>query len=135
MNWDKIDAGKLRTAENKFWDAVGDKADFVVRSINNDQGYLMRLAAYAVNPPFADKMYSSINPQWLRAREIMGNNFFGVEEAAEHFAAWLVGESISKLIEIPFSEAMLEKCKHTHVLVAVLPLSIVDIAKMKYEPR
>src|ERR1044071_3192545 len=105
MNWDKVDAGKLKTAENKFWEAVGDKADFVARSLNNDPGYAMRLAAYATNPPFADKMLTSINPQWLRARAIMGKNFFGLEEAGQYLGlvcSKTVGpEGFAKFAEIP----------------------------------
>ncbi|MFA5386512.1 MAG: hypothetical protein WC297_02535 [Candidatus Paceibacterota bacterium] len=62
-----------------------------------------------------------------RAREIMGKNFFGVEEAIKHFGVNPTGQQLTALSEIPFSEAVLEELKGTHVLVAVFPLSILEI--------
>jgi len=62
-----------------------------------------------------------------RAREIMGINFFGVEEAIRHFGVNLTRQQLAALSEIPFSEAILEQSKDTHVLVAVFPLSILEI--------
>ena len=62
-----------------------------------------------------------------RAREIMGKNFFGVEEAIKHFGVNPTRQQLTALSEIPFSEAMLEQSKDTYILVAVLPLSILEI--------
>ena len=62
-----------------------------------------------------------------RACEIMGRNMFGVEEAIRHFGVTPSRQQIAGLSEIPFSEATLEQCKETHVLVAVFPLSILEI--------
>jgi hypothetical protein len=62
-----------------------------------------------------------------RAREIMGKNFFGVEEAIKHFGVNPTRQQLAALSEIPFSEAVLEESKDTHVLVAVFPLSILEI--------
>jgi len=62
-----------------------------------------------------------------RAREIMGRNFFGVEEAIKRFGVNPTRQQLAALLEIPFSEAVLEQSKDTHVLVAVFPLSILDI--------
>ncbi|MDE1919213.1 MAG: hypothetical protein KGH56_00785 [Patescibacteria group bacterium] len=62
-----------------------------------------------------------------RAREIMGKNFFGVEEAIKHFGVNPSKQQSAYLAEVPFSKAVLEACKNTHVLVAVFPLSILDI--------
>jgi hypothetical protein len=62
-----------------------------------------------------------------RAREIMGKNIFGVEEAIKHFGINPSKQQTAYLAEVPFSEAVLEACKNTHVLVAVFPLSILDI--------
>jgi hypothetical protein len=61
------------------------------------------------------------------AREIMGNNFFGIEEVIKHFGVNPTKEQIDSLAEIPFSEKTLEECKETHILVAVFPLSIITI--------
>ncbi|TSC97381.1 MAG: hypothetical protein Greene101447_506 [Parcubacteria group bacterium Greene1014_47] len=71
-----------------------------------------------------------------RAREIMGRNFFGAEEAAKHFGVNPSQAQFAALREVPFSEETLMSCKDTHVLVAVFPLSILDIrAKVHAEPQ
>ena len=70
--------------------------------------------------------YESTTSQ-KRAREIMGNNFFGVEEAIKHFEVNPTRQQLVALSEIPFSEALLEQSKDTHILVAVFPLSILEI--------
>jgi hypothetical protein len=62
-----------------------------------------------------------------RAREIMGRNMFGVEEAIRHFGITPLRQQIACLSEIPFSEETLELCKETHVLIAVLSFSILEI--------
>ena len=62
-----------------------------------------------------------------RAREIMGKNLFGVEEVIKHFGVNPTRQKLATLSEIPFSEAVLEQSKDTHVLVAVFPLSVLDI--------
>ncbi len=51
-----------------------------------------------------------------QAREIMGKNFLGVEEVTEHFGIVLTKKERTKIAEIPFSEAMLQECKDTHIL-------------------
>ena len=62
-----------------------------------------------------------------RAREIMDTNMFGVEEAIQHFGVNPSKQQLAVLAEVPFSEAVLEQCKETHILVAVFPMSILDI--------
>ena len=62
-----------------------------------------------------------------RAREIMGRNMFGIEEAIQHFGVNPSRQQLDALSEVPFTEAILEECKDTHVLVAVFPLSIFEI--------
>ena len=62
-----------------------------------------------------------------RAREIMGKNCFSIEEAIRHFGVNPTRQQAVALSEIPFSEATLEACKNTHILVAVFPLSILEI--------
>ena len=62
-----------------------------------------------------------------RAREIMGRNFFGIEEAIKHFGVNPSEAQTAALSEVPFTEEVLEFCKDTHVLVAVFPMSILDI--------
>jgi|SRR3989344_6814197 len=62
-----------------------------------------------------------------RAREIMRRNMFGVEDAIQHFGLLPKKHEIAVLSKIPFSEATLESCKESHVLVAALPFSILEI--------
>jgi hypothetical protein len=61
------------------------------------------------------------------AREIMGTNFFGIEEAIKYFGVNATKQQLAYLTEVPFSEEVLKSCKDTHVLVAMFPLSILDI--------
>lgn len=62
-----------------------------------------------------------------RAREIMGRNYFGVGEAIKHFGVNPSKQQLATLSEVSFTEATLEECKNTHVLVAVFPMSILEI--------
>jgi hypothetical protein len=62
-----------------------------------------------------------------RAREIMGRNMFGIEEAIKHFGVNPSRQQLAVLAEVPFTEAVLEACKDTHVLVAVFPISVLDV--------
>jgi len=62
-----------------------------------------------------------------RAREIMGKNFFGIEEAIKHFGVNASKQQTAALSEVPFTEADLEECKNTHVLIAVFTLSILEV--------
>ncbi len=61
------------------------------------------------------------------ARKIMGLNYFGIEEAVEHFGVIPTEEELANLANIPFSWTLLRKLKKTHVLIAVFPLSIAEI--------
>lgn len=67
------------------------------------------------------------NQQQRLAREIMGKNFFGIEEAVKHFGVSPSRKQLDYLAEIPWSEEVLEFHKDTHILVAVFPMSILDI--------
>ena len=62
-----------------------------------------------------------------RSREIMGRNMFGIEEAIKHFGVNPSKQQLAVLADVSFTEATLEQCKETHVLVAVFPLSILEI--------
>ena len=63
----------------------------------------------------------------MRAREIMGRNFFGINEAIRYFGVNPSRPQLAALSEVPFTETALEECKETHVLIAVFPMSILDI--------
>lgn len=65
------------------------------------------------------------------ARKIMGKNFFGPNDAIRYFNLEPTEEEVKifseALAEIPFSRKTLEKCRNTHVLAAMLPISIIEI--------
>ncbi len=62
-------------------------------------------------------------------REIMGKNFFGIEETSQHFGVSPTRSQITTLLQVPFTETLLQETKHNHILVAVFPLSFLDIRK------
>ena len=66
------------------------------------------------------------------AREIMKNNFFGIADVMEQFGIRPTREQLKALADIPYSKATLEACKDTHVLVAVFPMSILQMAENEF---
>ncbi|XOA42669.1 MAG: hypothetical protein ACKKMO_02565 [Candidatus Nealsonbacteria bacterium] len=64
------------------------------------------------------------------AQKIMGNNFFGINNAIEHFKVNPTEQDLKALAEIPFSEQELNDLKNDYILAAVFPLSVIDIRKM-----
>lgn len=56
------------------------------------------------------------------AHGIMGTNCFGTSEAVKY-----LGVRPSSLPKIMFTKETLEECRETHILVAMFPLSILDI--------
>jgi hypothetical protein len=64
------------------------------------------------------------------ARAIMGNNFFGLGEALAHFGLCPNEHELQDLARIPFSHQMLERYGDTHLLHAVLPISIIEMRSM-----
>lgn len=122
MKWTEVPSGQTNGAFQRFMVALGDEADVAVTRINTNPAFADRLAQYArkgaIEPPTSH----------VKAREIMGRNFFGVEEAMKHFGVNPLRRHLAMFAEVPFSEETLEDCKNTHVLVAVLPLSILEIS-------
>jgi hypothetical protein len=75
-------------------------------------------------------------PSQIRAGEIMGKNFLGIEDAMSHYGAAYTADQLAMLAEVSIDgvsgadlEAMFEECKNTHLLVAGFPMTIVDIRK------
>jgi hypothetical protein len=121
MKWTQIESGSVYAAGHQLLTALGEEADGIVTRINSDPAFVERLAKFAICGGFDPSTSQT------RAREIMSKNMFGVEEAIKHFGASPTRPQLAALSEIPFSEEVLQQCKDTHVLVAVLPLSIVEI--------
>ena len=121
MKWTDIPAGQTNAAFQRLMVAFGDQADIIVERINADETVAQRVATLCLN-----NGYEPSTSQKL-AREIMGKNFFGIEEAIKHFGINATKQQLAYLSEVPFSEEVLKSCKDTHILVAVFPLSILDI--------
>jgi hypothetical protein len=121
VKWNEVSAGEINAATQRLWVALGDNADVVVARINGDPDFVANIARLMVNGGYELSVSQKI------ACEIMGKNFFGIEEAGSHFGVIATKQQLAYLAEIPFSEEVLRSCKDTHVLVAVFPLSILDI--------
>ena len=124
-------AGTLHAAEQRIRVALGDNAGNVYGRINVDENFTkdiaMLMARGSVDPNWLTELVGSSEPDQLRARKIMGKNFFGIEEAIKYFGVRPLADHLDILSKIPWSEEVLEFCKDTHILVAVFPLSILDI--------
>lgn len=121
MKWSQVPAGDVKAAEQRFMLALGDNADAVTTRINTDPTFVENLARFAITGGYEPSTSQKL------AREIMGQNYFGVEEASKHFGVNPSRKQLAVLAEVPFSEEVLRASKDTHVLVAVFPLSILDI--------
>jgi hypothetical protein len=128
MNWTDTPHGVISGASQRFFGALGEDASDIANRINNEPAFLSQLAIFAKNGGFEPSTSQK------KAREIMGTNMFGIEDAIKHFGVNPSKAQLAALGEVPFSEETLEACKATHVLVAVFPMSILDIrAKVKGE--
>lgn len=63
------------------------------------------------------------------ARHIMGKNFLGISEVVKAFGV-VSAQAQEVLAKIPFSEETLHFCRDTHVLVADIGLSIIQMRKL-----
>jgi hypothetical protein len=121
MKWTDITAGEKNAAEQRLWVAFGDNADKIATRINTNPGFVADIARLMANEGIEPTTSQKL------AREIMGKNMFGVEDAQKHFGVIPTKAQLGYLAEIPFSEEVLKACKDTHVLVAVIPLTILEI--------
>jgi len=94
---------------------------------------LSQKVIYSKGNKVARRMIEAINKKEEKvtnpflAREIMGKNMFGVEEAIRYFGVHPDVIEMTEVSEIPWSVEVLKKAKNTHLLVAVFPLSILEI--------
>jgi hypothetical protein len=121
MKWTEIPSGKTNAAFQRFMVALGDRADIIVERINTDEEVAPRVATLCYHGGYEPSVSQA------KAREIMGKNFFGIEEAIKHFSATLSKRQLAYMAEVPFPEEVLRECKNTHVLVAYIPTSIVGV--------
>lgn len=113
-------------------------------SLSRNRELILKLEAAGLNAELAEKIiksndlavklvalvrgrgFNSMTSQ-KRAREIMGINYFGIEESVRIFGVNPLMKQEFAVSDVPFSEATLEECKNTHILIAVFPFSILNI--------
>lgn len=115
-------------------------------SVHNEHEFLLKMEKAGLNDDLAQRVVQSKDNELAmkvvrlirnkgfepttgqkRAREIMSKNFFGVEEVVKHFDVNPSNKQLAVFSEIPFSEAVLQELKDSHILVAVFPISILEI--------
>ncbi len=121
---DDLPADVVRAASQRFFTALGEDAREFIARINADEAFLQMLVI------FVRANSIKLSTSESRARKIMGQNFLGVEQAIAHFKVKPSKEERVLLSKVPFSEKTLVGCKDTHVLVAVFPLTILQIRHM-----
>ncbi|MBI2473331.1 hypothetical protein HYV70_02145 [Candidatus Uhrbacteria bacterium] len=73
--------------------------------------------------------YEFETPEQNIARKIMGGNFYGIPEI-EKSIGWSSDVQERQLGLIPYSEEQLRTCSQSHVLVAVIPRSLLFFQSM-----
>jgi len=118
--WESLPACATLEAMRRFLGECGEHADSVVRKISEDPGYVRQLAFHARHADFES------SPAQKRAADIMGRgNMFGLAASIKYLGVCLTECLYDDLATIPFAESLLEECCDTHMLVAVLPRSII----------
>jgi hypothetical protein len=120
-NWTQVPAGDINNVTQRIWSAVGDQAELVVNRVKEDPVFAIRVAQFMVSGGFEPSTSQKL------AREIMGKNFFGIEEAIKYFGVNPSKKQLAYLAEIPWSEEVLRACKDTHILIATFALSVLDV--------
>ncbi len=119
MKWTETGAGTIHAAEQRFWVACGENADVVAERMTNGPAFLDNMAQFAIR----GGPQPSMGVQ--RAREIMKEGVFGVEEGLLHMNAKFRRFELAGFAEVPATDEELEEAKETHILVAVPSVSIV----------
>ncbi|MDD5164891.1 MAG: hypothetical protein PHF10_01470 [Patescibacteria group bacterium] len=111
----------IRMLEADIFLQGGDPCKIFDR-LRTDKSFTRQIARLMINGGFEPTTSQK------RALEIMGDeNFFGVDEAIKHFGVDPSRQQCAIFSGVPFSEAILKECRKTHILVAIFPLSIMEI--------
>ncbi len=128
MDWTRVPGGTLNAASQRVLSQLGDQADTVLDRLKIDPDFVKRVAQFMINN--GEKQIPLETVSQRDARLIMGPNFFGIRDAIAHFEIRPTEEQCATLAQVPFSEDLLLFCRNSHVLVAVFPLSVMDILAM-----
>lgn len=128
--WTDIPTGILNAATQRLWGGLENKAMWVAYKLKDDPIYLAKIIRAMSNGGYGLSVKEST------AREIMGTNFFSVADVSRYFGIRPTTQDVAVFKEVIFSKEVLQSCKDTHLLLPVLPLSILDMKKItqkKYE--
>ncbi len=99
-----------------FYNALNGKQ---VRKIMEDRDFFKKIVDFIKNDGCL-----------LPKKTKMIDRFFGIEEAKKFFGIKPSAKEMSILEGIPFSEKELKKCRHTHILVAIFPTTLLKLQKI-----
>jgi len=121
MKWNSLSAGDYNAATHRIWKAFGNNAESIAHLINTDPAIAAKIALAATNRPHWQ------TAEMEMAQEMMGANFFGIEEAIKHFGVDPTMSELEKLATMPFNPELFVLFKDTHILVALFPLSFSNL--------
>lgn len=123
--WAMVPSGQLYSAGHHLVCRLQGHAEEVILTINDDPGYLARIASFAISTLKAPGTSAK------RAKEIMGKNFFGYEDATFHFPLPRNIDQEAFFSRVPFKEETLFKYRETHFLVAIFPVSLIESCRIR----
>jgi len=130
-----ITEGQARQYTRLVEDAARCGADLALEKVSMDQEGMQRLlgrggdlksAVVAEIVAATHRLGGKATPV-RRAREVMKENFLGFDDVARYYGATFTKESRRALGLVPFPEATLKECRHTHLLVVGYPMTILGI--------
>ncbi len=100
-SWAAVPGGKLKTAESKLWNELGNRGAEIVIRIDDDPLFRHRVAEYMLRGGLDGSMHHKL------ARAVMGQNFFGVEEWATLYNVNFSKKQLREVSEFPWGEDIL----------------------------
>ncbi len=120
--WTDIPVGDFNAGTQRLFNELGDDAAYIIELLKEDQVFRKNLVSFMKGRGHRHSVSQD------EAKEIMGGNFLGVEEVLKTMGCYLNQNPRLVLHRVPFSRSQLEKYKDTHILLAVVPKSICDMA-------
>lgn len=118
-----IPHGIVRAAEQRLWSALGNQADEFARRLSTDTEFAERLADFGLRGAYVPTASQE------GARKIMGDAMFGIDDALALFDLRPSNRELELLSQVPFSDSLLESCKDSHILIAMLARPIQELAR------
>ena len=112
--------GIVRAANQRLWTEFGDDARAIADALITRPDFACSMAKFA-------RKTLRLRASLKLARKIMGPNFIGPKEIYAAFGLPYGENERFELDVIPFQPSTLERCKDTHVLIAVFSLSLIEL--------